>query len=1147
MRTAVLLALWDDDSTLLRQIDAERDLYVSRRCADISELLADAAVGLGQLAIIDEQLDGLDRTVIATLNSYGVPAIVLTRNDGVRWHDLGAWVAPWPGSPQRVVAEISRVLVAGTVSPQPTAAASLGDELFGLSPTAVDDGALGLSAPRPAAFNPLDVPLPTTTDGASSPLFDAVAQSQASASSPPPAPPGQLPPPPLAPEQAAFTGSAELPTPSGQLDPALALPLPPAPSFEAPVSTDLPVAQAESSAASSDLFSASSAFSAAESTAASQSPADITAAQPTTRMGRRRARRASHAASPATPSQGSAASYFPTAGQGQSGEAQASAAGTEASATGTEASATGTQAVAQASEAQQLSDLAVDAVSSAVSGGQASIDSPPLSEGALAARVLPQSVQPVTRRSARRSQAVRPTAPAGPAAGAQTGLAGLNGAVPQAGMAPQVGMAPQAGMAALGEAGQMAGGGIETSPFAPPQQRGAASSDLAGSGFSASTGMSAASAGPLASAASFASAASAAPYGSAASAAPYGSAASAAPYASAASAAMPSAASAAGGPWSAMSAAGTGWSATSAPFAASAAAPGGPMPAQTQVLAPGQINGYQNPPGANNGAAQPPRRKGLRAFLARKTGANTPSAGGPVVAGPAGVPGAIPGGAPGGVRGVPGAIAGGGVVGAGVTGMPAPAMVTPPAVAPGVAAMTPAMPGAVGAPGAAPIAAAAPGSVAPGAMPGAGRPVMPGAVPGAGPLAGATSGAGAVPGAAPGAGGPAMPGAPGAAMPGATPGGQGAYAPNGQRGANTPAGGTGAPTRRSKRAAFSAASAAGAGAAGAGAAAAAGPLAAASSRNNAAPLNAAATTHSAQPEVKLGWPVTAGTPSSPATSAFAPASHREEIDAVAKPQIGKIIAVWGTHGAPGRSTLALALAAYLNEQGSTILVDCDINAPSQVQLLGLPEDSSGLASAARLATHGELDSTRLVQTLLSAKADLQVLTGLGRSGRWRELPVASMNKVWEVCRHTAEYTVVDLSGGLEEERVEDFAMEPDHDAVAAALLEQADLTLIVGAADPVGIRRLIQLLNSNRQAVGGRSQVVVNRVRSSTAGADPNSAIGSVLARYTSASDIVYVPADYRLFDKALMQAQPVAVVESRSAAAKSIAKLAKLVMTQLA
>lgn len=1098
MRTAVLLALWDDDSTLLRQIDAERDLYVSRRCADISELLADVAVGLGQLAIIDEQLDGLDRTVIATLNSYGVPAIVLTRNDGVRWHDLGAWVAPWPGSPQRVVAEISRVLVAGMVSPQPTAAASLGDELFGLSPTAVDDGALGLPSVRSAAFNPLDVPMAATTDGASSPLFDAVVQSQASASSPPPAPPEQLPPPPFdsAVGQVPLIAPTEAPAPSGQLDPALALPLPPAPSFEPPApSADLPEAPAELPAASSE-----------------QSPADITAAQPTTRMGRRRARHASNAASPVTPSQGNTSSYFSTASQEQSGEAEAR--------------------VEPDDPLQQLNDSNVDTVKSAVSAGQTSIDSPPLPEGALAARVLPQSVQPVTRRSVRRSQTARPAAPSDPVAAAQA-----------------------------------AGAGIEVSPFAPPQQRGVASSDLAGSGFSAGTGMSAASAGPLASAASFASAASAAPYGSAASAAPYGSAASAAPYASAASAAIPTAASGAGGPWSAMSAAGTAWSATSAPFAASAAVPGGPMPAQTQVLAPGQINGYQNPAGSNGG--QPPRRKGLRALLARKNGASTPSAGGPVVAG---APGAMPGTAPGGAApgaGIPGAMPGtasGGVPGAGIPGAGVPGAM------PGVGASGAGAPGLPGMPRSAMAAPAAAG--VPGVVPG----VMAPGMPGAGPVAGAVPGAVGIPGAVgvPGAGGPGMPGgqgAPGAAMPTAMPGSQGApsaYVPNGQPSAvNGPASpgaaltpNGGLPTRRSTRAAFSAASAAGSGAVGAGPAdagpAGAGParaggagvtgaLAAASSQNNVAPLNTAATTHSAQPEVKLGWPVTAGTPSSPATSAFAPASHREEIDAAGKPKIGKIIAVWGTHGAPGRSTLALALAAYLNEQGSTILVDCDINAPAQVQLLGLPEDSSGLASAARLATHGELDSTRLVQTLLSAKADLQVLTGLGRSGRWRELPVASMNKVWEVCRHTAEYTVVDLSGGLEEERVEDFAMEPDHDAVAAALLEQADLTLIVGAADPVGIRRLIQLLNSNRQAVGGRSQVVVNRVRSSTAGADPNTAIGSVLARYTSASDIVYVPADYRLFDKALMQAQPVAVVESRSAAAKSIAKLAKLVMTQLA
>ena len=822
MRTAVLLALWDDDSTLLRQIDAERDLYVSRRCADISELLADVAVGLGQLAIIDEQLDGLDRTVIATLNSYGVPAIVLTRNDGVRWHDLGAWVAPWPGSPQRVVAEISRVLVAGTVSPQPTAAASLGDELFGLSPTAVDDGALGLPSARSAAFNPLDVPMAATTDGASSPLFDAVVQSQASASSPPPAPPEQLPPPPFdsAVGQVPLIAPTEAPAPSGQLDPALALPLPPAPSFEPPApSADLPEAPAELPAASSE-----------------QSPADITAAQPTTRMGRRRARQASHAASPVTPSQGNTSSYFSTASQEQSGEAKAR--------------------VEPDDPPQQLNDSNVDTVKSAVSAGQTSIDSPPLPEGALAARVLAQPVQPVTRRSVRRSQTARPATPSDPVAAAQA-----------------------------------AGAGIEVSPFAPPQQRGVASSDLAGSGFSASTGMSAASA---------------APYGSAASAAPYGSAASAAPYASAASAAIPTAASGAGGPWSAMSAAGTAWSATSAPFAASAAAPGGPMPAQTQVLAPGQINGYQNPAGSNG--AQPPRRKGLRALLARKNGASTPSAGGPVIAGaPGAMPGTVPGGAAPGA-GIPGAMPGtasGGVPGVGIPGAGAPGAM------PGVGASGAGAPGLPGMPRPAMAAPAAAG--VPGVVPG----VMAPGMPGAGPVAGAVPGTVGIPGAVgvPGAGGPGMPGgqgAPGAAMPTAMPGSQGApsaYAPNGQPSAvNGPASpgaaltpNGGLPTRRSTRAAFSAASAAGSGAAGAGPSGAGparaggagvtGALAAASSQNNAAPLNTAATTHSAQPEVKLGWPVTAGTPSSPATSAFAPTSHREEIDAAGKPQIGKIIAV----------------------------------------------------------------------------------------------------------------------------------------------------------------------------------------------------------------------------------------------------------------
>jgi len=65
---------------------------------------------------------------------------------------------------------------------------------------------------------------------------------------------------------------------------------------------------------------------------------------------------------------------------------------------------------------------------------------------------------------------------------------------------------------------------------------------------------------------------------------------------------------------------------------------------------------------------------------------------------------------------------------------------------------------------------------------------------------------------------------------------------------------------------------------------------------------------------------------------------------------GRIVLVWGPHGAPGRSTVAASLAHGLAGFGGAILVDADVEAPSLVQILGMPEDSSALAGAAPGAT-----------------------------------------------------------------------------------------------------------------------------------------------------------------------------------------------------
>lgn len=125
---------------------------------------------------------------------------------------------------------------------------------------------------------------------------------------------------------------------------------------------------------------------------------------------------------------------------------------------------------------------------------------------------------------------------------------------------------------------------------------------------------------------------------------------------------------------------------------------------------------------------------------------------------------------------------------------------------------------------------------------------------------------------------------------------------------------------------------------------------------------------------------------------------------------GRIVLVWGPHGAPGRSTVAASLAHGLAACGGAILVDADVEAPSLVQLLGMPEDSSALAGAARLATHGRLDAEGFRRILAPVGGGLLLLGGLGRSGRWRELPPASMTEVWAQCRRAAAWTVVDEIG-----------------------------------------------------------------------------------------------------------------------------------------
>lgn len=225
-------------------------------------------------------------------------------------------------------------------------------------------------------------------------------------------------------------------------------------------------------------------------------------------------------------------------------------------------------------------------------------------------------------------------------------------------------------------------------------------------------------------------------------------------------------------------------------------------------------------------------------------------------------------------------------------------------------------------------------------------------------------------------------------------------------------------------------------------------------------------------------------------------------------EAGALVVVWGPHGAPGRTTVAAALAHGLAQRGGSILVDADLSAPSLNQVLGLGEQYASVATAAHLALRSSLDRDTLETLLVSVGPGARVLGGVGRAGRWRELPPVAMERVWALSRHLAAWTVVDVAGGEVEEEVDSYTLEPGRDALVASLLREADVIVVVGKADVVGMRRLTQLLTSLRQVDGaeGRLQVVVNRLRPASAGPDPAGAVRRALAGRLAPEDLVLLP-----------------------------------------
>lgn len=280
----------------------------------------------------------------------------------------------------------------------------------------------------------------------------------------------------------------------------------------------------------------------------------------------------------------------------------------------------------------------------------------------------------------------------------------------------------------------------------------------------------------------------------------------------------------------------------------------------------------------------------------------------------------------------------------------------------------------------------------------------------------------------------------------------------------------------------------------------------------------------------------------PATSMAVPPRGEAGDDAAPPARRGTVLAVWGPTGAPGRTTVAITLADELARLGSSaLLIDADVYGGTIAAELGLLDESPGLAAACRLAAGTRLDGAGLAGLCWQLRPDLRVLTGVPLASRWPELRPTAIGAVLAAARQLADVTVVDCGFCLETDEELSFdSLAPRRNGATLAVLDAADSVVVVGAADPIGMQRLVRGLAELRDAeIEATPQVVLNRVRRGVVPGNPNDELGGALEQFAGVRPAAMLPYDREALDAALASGRSLGEARPNSAVRKAVVAFA--------
>lgn len=276
--------------------------------------------------------------------------------------------------------------------------------------------------------------------------------------------------------------------------------------------------------------------------------------------------------------------------------------------------------------------------------------------------------------------------------------------------------------------------------------------------------------------------------------------------------------------------------------------------------------------------------------------------------------------------------------------------------------------------------------------------------------------------------------------------------------------------------------------------------------------------------------------------AEAPPPRPRTVDTSSPLASGRVVAVWGPAGAPGRTTLAVALAAERATAGARVLlIDADPYAGAIGQQLGVLDQASGVLAAARLANEGALDQASFARCRRAINDQLEVLTGLPRPDRWVEVRSGVLASVLELARGVGD-VVVDC--GFSVEDGPDLGPLPRNTMTLESLVA-ADEVVLVGSAEPIGLARLARALVELRDVVAETpARVVVNRMRDSL-GWRRQDIVGMVEG-YAPSVPVHFLPEDRPIVDRCLVAGKAPAEM-GESALRAGVRKVADAVFTDQA